>query len=117
MSYKQHAKDLYDMISQGQLLEGFEKYYADDVVMVEVGEATRTGKDENREYEKKFLASVEQVHGMGIDSITADEDKAVTCVESWMDVTLVGVGRIMLKQAAVQYWHGEQIKEERFYHK
>lgn len=117
MSYKDKAKELYNMIAQGQLLEAFEKFYAENIVMEEVGDEPRVGKSVNREYEQKFISSVEAVHGMGVDAITSDEEAGITMVESWMEATLTGMGRIMMKQVAVQKWQGDQIVQEKFYHK
>ena len=106
------------MISQGQLLEAFEKFYVENVVMEEVGESPRIGKNVNREYEQKFVSSVEAVYGTGVDSITSDEDAEITMVENWMEATLTGMeGRIMMKQVAVQKWQDDQIIQEKFYHK
>ena len=34
MSYLEKAQDLYRMIGEGQLLDAFEKYYHENVVMV-----------------------------------------------------------------------------------
>jgi hypothetical protein len=117
MTYKQKAQDIYDMMGKGQLLEAFEKYYAEDVAMEEVGEEPRVGKDINREYEKKFLASIEDFHGMGIPAIASDEENGVVMIENWMDATLTGIGRIKMDQVCVQYWKGDYIVKERFFHK
>ncbi len=117
MNYKALAKELYDMIYSGQLLEGFEKFYHEDVVMEEVGEEPRIGKSANRAYEEKFVASVKEIHGGGIDAITSDEENAITMVESWMDVTFKDDTRVMLRQVAVAKWDGAMIRQEKFYHK
>lgn len=117
MSYKQKVKEMYDMLSQGQMMDAFEKYYAENVVMQEIGEDARVGKDANRQYELAFLQNVEAVHGMGVDSIASDEDNAVTHVENWMDLTFKGGNRVTLKQVAVQRWNGDQIVDEKFYHR
>jgi hypothetical protein len=117
MSYKEKVSTMYEMVNSGQILDAFEKYYHEDVVMQEVGEKERIGKADNREYEKNFVGSVKAVHGAGIDAITADESNGVTMVESWMDVTFQNDVRVKLEQVAVQYWKGDQIAKERFYHK
>ena len=57
MSYKEKVTDLYDMISQGKMLDAFDKYYGENVVMEEVGEDAKTGKAVNREREEQFLKS------------------------------------------------------------
>lgn len=117
MSYLQKAKDLYAMIGQGQLLDAFEQYYHNDVVMEEAGEAPRVGKDVNREYEKKFLAMVKEIHGGGVDAFASDEENGVTMVQNWMEVTFQDGNRIKMDQVAVQKWDGDQIVHEKFYHK
>jgi hypothetical protein len=117
MSYLQKAKDLYAMIGQGQLLEAFEKYYHNDVVMQEAGEAERTGKDVNREHEKQFLGMLKEVHGAGVDGFTSDEENGITMVENWMDMTFQDGNRVRMEQVAVQKWQGDQVIREKFYHK
>jgi hypothetical protein len=104
------------MINTGQLLEGFEKFYAENVVMQEIGETPRVGKDANREYEKKFVAMVKEIHGGGA-SFTSNETTGVTMVENWMDITFQDGNRIKMEQVAVQTWEGEHIVKEVFYHK
>lgn len=116
MSYLNKVSDLYNMINTGQLLEAFEKYYAEDVEMVEATGATRLGKDINREYEKKFIGMVKEIHGGGVPGITANEETGVTMVESWMDVTFADGNRVKMEQVAVQRWKGDQIVYERFYY-
>jgi ketosteroid isomerase-like protein len=117
MSYLQKVQDLYAMINSGQLLEAFEKFYADDVVMQEIGEAERVGKDVNREYEKKFLSMIQEVHGGGVIHFTSNEETGVTMAENWMDVTFQDGNRINMAQVAVQTWKGDQVIKEVFYHK
>ncbi len=47
MTHLEKVKDLYQMITTGQVMEGFEKHYHQNVVMQEVSEAPRNGKDAN----------------------------------------------------------------------
>lgn len=117
MTYKQKAEALYAMVGQGQILDAFEKFYHEDVVMQETTEAPRVGKAANREYEKQFVSSLKEVHGGGVDAITSDEEKGITCVETWMDMTFADGNRVKMEQVAVQYWQGDQIIKEKFYHK
>ena len=116
MTYLEKAKTVYDMIFSGQLLDAFEKYYHEDVVMQEASGLVREGKDTNREYEKKFLESVQEIHGGGVDGLAANEEDGVTMVESWMDVTFKDGNRVKLEQVAVQRWEGDFVIHERFYY-
>lgn len=115
MTLREKAADIYLMLSQGKLLDAFDQYYADNVVMVEADGAKREGKAANRAYEEKFLGMIKEFHGMGVDAVTADESNHTTAVESWMDVTFQDGNRSTLKQVAVQRWENGQIVEERFF--
>jgi len=117
MTYAQKTQELYNMINSGQLLDAFDKFYAEDVVMQEMGEEPRVGKAINREYEVNFVNSVEAIHGGGVDNITSDEAKGVVMIENWMDLTFKGGQRVHMAQVCVQEWKGEQIVKERFYHR
>ena len=116
MSYYSKAKDIYDMLAQGKMLEAFDKYYHNDVVAVEATGETRKGKDANRKFQVDFMSMIKDVHGSGVRAITSDEKEATTMVESWMDVTMKDGKRNMMEEVAVQKWKGDQIIHERFYY-
>lgn len=118
MSNLSKLKDLHlNYVNTGKLLEGFEKYYAENVVMQETGEEARVGKAVNREYENNFVASVKEIHGAGILSFAEDLENGKTMVESWMELTFQNDFRIKMQQVAVQTWADGQIVNEIFYHK
>ncbi len=116
MSYFEKARDIQNKLFSGQLMDAFEQYYHEDVVMIEANGDIRTGKDINREAEKKFLASVQEWHGGEVVAITSNEEEGITMVESWMEVTFQGGEPTKTEQIARQKWQGEQIIEERFYY-
>ncbi len=116
MSYKSQVKELYDMIFQGQIMEGFEKFYGENVTMIEASGEAFEGKDTNREREKQFVASVKEFHGGGVEGMTSDEEAGITMVENWMDVTFQDGNRVKMEQIARQKWDGDKIVEERFYY-
>ena len=116
MSYYDKAKDIYDMSAQGKMLEAFEKYYHNDVVMVEATGESRNGKEANRKFQVDFMGMLKEIHGSGVRAITSNEKEATTMVESWMDVTMNDGKRHMMEEVAVQKWTGDQIIHERFYY-
>lgn len=116
MSFKENVQELQNMIFTGKLLEAFDKFYGEDVEMVENFEEPRKGKATNRAYEEKFVASVEAIHDGGITNIAYDEAKQVAMIESWMDVTFKGGQRVKMGQVSVQQWQGDHVVHERFYH-
>ena len=116
MSYYDKAKDIYDMSAQGKALEAFEKYYHNDVEMVEATGEPRKGKEINRKFQLEFMGMIKEFHGSGVKAITSNEKEAVTIVEAWMDVTYKDGRRTLMEEVAVQRWKGDQIIHERFYY-
>ena len=116
MSYYEKAKDIHDMLANGKILEAFDKYYHNDVEVVEATGESRKGKDLNRKFQEEFMSMVKEVHSTGAKSIASDEKKAITMVESWMDVTYKDGRRKISEEVAVQKWEGDQIIHERFYY-
>lgn len=116
MSNLKNASDLYAMIGQGQVLEAFEKYYHEDIVMIEATGEVRKGKDTNREHEKQWLSSVKEMHGGGVTGITSNEDEGITMVENWMEASYQDGNRVKMEQVSVQKWQDDQIIRERFYY-
>jgi ketosteroid isomerase-like protein len=115
MNYEEKARDIYEQLQQGKLLDAFDQYYGEDVVMTEP-RGTRKGKAECRAYEEQFLEGIEEFHSLEIVNLASDEQNAVTFVESSMDVTFKGGQRTKMEQVAVQRWEGNHIVHERFYY-
>ncbi len=115
MTYKEKAQDIYNMIGQGKLLDAFDKYYGEGVVMTEP-RGTKEGKATCRAAEVAFLESIEALHDFKVTNIGSDEAAGTSFVESMMDVTFKGGQRAKMEQVAVQKWEGDHIVHERFYY-
>jgi len=115
MSCLENATQLYAMLGQGQAAEAFEKYYADNCVVVEANGEVREGKEAQRKAIQQWFSMVEEHHGGGVGAITANEESGVACVESWTDIT-IGGHRNKMEEVAVQKWENGQIVHERFYY-
>jgi len=116
MTLREKALDIYNLVGQGQLLDAFDKYYADNVVMTEP-RGTREGKVLCREYEVQFLNSIKEFHGMEIKAITSDEEACITMHQTSMDVTFQDGNRMEMEQIGVQKWENGLIVHEQFYYK
>lgn len=114
MSLKKNVEALNSMILNGQILEAFDKYYSESVVMQENNEAPRVGKDINRQHEIDFLNNVAEFHGAEVLNLAVGDD--ATMVEWFMDVTFKEGGRTELRQVAVQTWDKDKIIKEKFYY-
>ena len=114
MSLKEQIEDLNSMILKGEILEAFEKYYADDVAMQENDQPPTVGKDANREREKQFLANVAEFRGAEVKAVAVGDN--VTMVEWFFDYTHKEWGKKTYHQVAVQRWKDGKIVREKFYY-
>lgn len=105
-------EELNEMVLAGDLLEAFERFYADDLTMYE-GEDAFVGKDVNREREEEFVDSVAEVHELTLHASAAAED--VSFSEWTYDVTFESGDRAKWRQIAVRRWRDGAIVEERFF--
>lgn len=106
--------ELNQMILEGKILEAFDKFYADDVVMQDNDYPQRVGKPTNRQYEEDFVNGLTAFRGAKVlNTIISD---GIAVVEWWMDFTHKDYGDRNYTQVAVQRWKNGQIVEEKFYY-
>ena len=115
MTNLERATDLYQLVGQGKLMDAFEKYYAENVVMEEP-RGTRQGKEACRVSEQQFLESVQEFHGMEIKAFAEDANAGKVLIEVAMDMTFKGGPRMTMEQVSAQTWENGQIVHERFYY-
>ena len=105
--------DLDGLILEGKLLEAFDTYYADDVVMQEGKSSPRKGKPANREYEEQFVASIAEFHGAELHASAVSGN---TSYSEWtFDFTPKGGERVTMTQVAARTWRDGKVVVERFY--
>lgn len=113
MSIRDDVQAVIDGIRKGEILETFDRWYADDVVMSENGEDERVGKMPNRAYEEAFVKGV-TFHGASVGEVLVDGDRSA--VEWTFDLTPKGGSRVQQRQVALQVWRDGRIVRETFYH-
>ncbi len=116
MTNLDRAQDLCQMTGMGQLKEAIDKYYADDVTIIEANGDTFTGKETQKGRVDEWQAGLEAMHDGGVYAVTSNEDTGVTMIESWVDVTFKQGGRMKFEEVAVQTWVDGKITRERFYY-
>ncbi len=114
MSTKDNVQAVIDGILAGKILETFDTYYDDHVVMSENKKDERVGKARNREYELQFLGNVQEFHGATVGRILVDGDNAA--VEWTFDFTFKDGNRVVMQQVALQTWKDGKVIREDFYH-
>ena len=105
---------LNQMILEGKILDAFEKFYADDVVMQDNDYPIREGKDVNRQYEEAFVNGLTEFRGAKVLNTLISDGIAV--VEWWFDYTHKDYGVRNYRQVCVQRWKNGKITEEKFYY-
>jgi len=105
------------MQNEGKVWEAFDKYYADDCVVIEMptGER-REGKEAQRKAINDWFAQVETQHGGGVGAMTSNEETGTTSYETWFDLTWKGGNRSTMKEVGIQQWKDGKIQEEKFYY-
>ncbi|MGM0580707.1 MAG: SnoaL-like domain-containing protein [Bacteroidota bacterium] len=115
MTLREKTQDIYNLIGEGKLLDAFDKYYGENVVITEP-RGTWEGKAECRKHEEEFLGMIKEFHGMEVKAITSDEEAGVVMHETSMDVTFQDGNRVNMEQVGVQRWEDGKIVHERFYY-
>ena len=105
--------DLNAHILRGEILEAFEKYYAEGCVMQEGAEDPIEGKDANREREKAFVGGLTELRAAELKNVAVGD--GVTMTEWHFDYTHSEWGDVKYDQIAVQQWENGKIVHERFY--
>ncbi|HWM85526.1 MAG TPA: SnoaL-like domain-containing protein [Kofleriaceae bacterium] len=112
---RQWEDELNGMIAAGNgFPAGFDRYYADDVVMVEGDGQSFQGKEVNRKREMDYLSGVEQFHGAKLVASAAQGDVGFS--EWEFDATFKDGKRRVLREVARRHWKDGVIVHERFYY-
>jgi hypothetical protein len=106
--------ELNRLMAEGRFLDGFERFYADDVVMRENDGPERQGKERNRAREAAFHARLKRMTatllGGAVDGNLAYSE--------WRYVIEFANGEIWdYCQMAARRWQDGRIVRERFYHR
>jgi hypothetical protein len=101
-------------ISEGKILEAFEEYYDDDVVMQDNDYPARTGKAVNRQYEEAFVNGLTEFRGAKLKNTLVSD--GITISEWWFDYTHKDYGVRNYTQVSAQRWKNGKIVEEKFYY-
>ncbi|MFT5642096.1 MAG: ketosteroid isomerase-like protein [Cyclobacteriaceae bacterium] len=116
MNYLEREREVQRMISVGLMMEAFEKFYHEDVIMIESTGEIREGKAFNRTFQQEWIFGIKEVHDSGVKSITSNEESAVTMSETWIELSFRDGSRMKMEEVSVKQWDGDQIINERFYY-
>jgi len=113
---KNNVEKLNILIKDGKIMEAFEKYYGEFVVIQVNGNAPITGKEQNRKREMIFLQEIEKLNSAEIKSVTfGGTDDNVSVTEWAINIeNKEGIKKIIYR-VNVQHWKDDKIINEKLY--
>jgi len=118
MSYLEKTQQLHELLSQGKDYEALDQFFHQDVLVTEkpTGEQ-RHGVDAQKKAVEEWMNSVEEMHGSGTKSITANEEAKVTTAETWVEFSMPGMPKpVRMEEVTVYRWEGDKITTMDFYY-
>jgi len=113
-SIEHSLKELNTLVVEGKLMDAFEKYYHDDVVMQENSNSPVVGKVANRQRELEFLNNIQEFRAASVKGVAVGPE--ISFVIWSYDYTHKEWGVKNYTQVSVQNWKdGKIIKEQFFY--
>jgi len=114
MSLELSVRQLNEMIEKKQIVDAFQKFYGEDVVMIESGGEAMIGKSANLARESAFEQGLTQWDAKLVSS--AIDEKNGTALNEWiLTWNHSAWGAVTARQVAVQRWRDGQIVHEAFY--
>ena len=109
---EQSLQELNTLVLEGKMLDAFEKYYHDDVVMQENESAPTVSKEINRQREIEFLNNITDFRGAEVKGIAVGD--GLSSVIWQYDYTHKEWGVRTYTQVSVQHWKDGKIIKEQF---
>ena len=118
MNTLERVNRLNEMIIEGKVMEAFEEFYAEDVVMQENNDEPTVGKDANRERELKMMEGMKDIKNIksSVKNIAINDN--VSFCEWTMELTFKDDNTMKNTSVSRQLWNDEgKIVHETFFHK
>ena len=113
---KNNVEKLNTLIKEGKILEAFEKYYDDDVIIQVNGNSPIIGKELNRDREMIFLQEIEKLNSADINSVTYGGEKDNVSMTEWaINIENKAGEKKTIYRVNVQHWKGDKIINEKLY--
>lgn len=113
---KNNVEKLNALIKEGKIMEAFEEYYGEEVVIQVNGNGSIIGKDANRKREMIFLQEIERFNGAEVNSVTfGGKDDNVSMTEWALNINNKYGENKTIYRVNVQHWKDDQIISEKLY--
>jgi hypothetical protein len=113
---KNNVEKLNILIKEGKIMEAFEKYYDEEVIIQVNGNSPINGKEQNRKREMIFLQEIEKLNSAVINSVTFGGTEDNVSMTEWA-ITIEnkqGIKKIIYR-VNVQHWKDDKIINEKLY--
>lgn len=113
---KNNVENLNALIKEGKIIDAFEKYYGEDVIIQVNGNPPIAGKEQNRKREMIFLQEIEKLNSADIKSVTfGGKEDNVSMTEWAINIeNKEGIMKIIYR-VNVQHWKDDKIINEKLY--
>jgi hypothetical protein len=108
----ENLNNLNALVLSGRMLEAFEQYYHEDVVMQENNADPTEGKQNNREREIEFLSKITEFRNAAVTHVAVGDN--VSYAHWTYDYTHADWGVRNYTQVSVQHWKDGKIIREQF---
>jgi hypothetical protein len=113
---KNNVGKLNTLIREGKLMEAFDKYYTDDVVIQVNGSPPIVGKEANRRREMIFLQEIERLNNAEIKSVTfGGKDDNISMTEWAINIQNKDKQNKTIYRVNVHHWKDGKIINEKLY--
>ncbi len=111
---KKLSENLNEMVTKGELIDAFEKYYDDEVEVQENNSEPRVGKEVNREYQQNLVSGLMEFRGATVLNTAIGDDISIT--EWHLDFDHRDFGKVDRKEVSIQKWRDGKVVNEHFYY-
>ncbi|MEK6800452.1 MAG: nuclear transport factor 2 family protein [Nanoarchaeota archaeon] len=113
---KNNVEKLNSLIKEGNIVEAFEKYYGENVVIQVNGNSPVTGKEANRKREMIFLQEIEKLNSAEIKSVTFGGSEDNVSMTEWaINIENKAGEQKTIYRVNVQHWKDNKIINEKLY--
>jgi hypothetical protein len=113
---KTNVERLNFLIKEGKIMDAFEKYYGNDVIIQVNGNPPITGKGLNRKREMIFLQEIEKLNSAEIKSVTFGGINDNVSMTEWaINIENKEGEKKIIYRVNVQHWKDDKIINEKLY--
>ncbi|MGM0558462.1 MAG: ester cyclase [Myxococcota bacterium] len=111
---QEQDRHMNELVANGKVMEAFEEYLTEDVVMQDNDDEPTVGKDANRQREQEFFESVDEIHAFDLlDQGTGDD----VSYSTWhLDITFTNGQRGEWTQIEKREWRDGKVNRVQFFH-